>query len=94
MHCKRQLQNIRKDNLSLLEYLSKIKTTCDLLEVAGHKVYDTEQVLTVLSGFSEGYEAVVVVISSKEIPPSMQYVHLTLLAHERRIKRNHWIMIY
>lgn len=61
---KRKLYNIRKDSLLKREYLSKIKTTCDLLEAAKHKISDTEQVLTILSGLSEEYA--VAVISSKE----------------------------
>lgn len=67
------------------EYLSKIKTTCDLLEAAGHIVSDTEQLLTILSGLNEEYEVVVAVISSKETLPSMQYVHSTLLAHKEEL---------
>lgn len=64
MHYKRQLHNIRKENQTMGEYLAKIKTTCDLLEAAGHKISDSEQVLIILSGLNDEYEAVVAVISS------------------------------
>lgn len=39
MHYKRLMQNPRKDNPSTKEYLTKMKTYCDLLEAAGHKDY-------------------------------------------------------
>lgn len=62
------------------EYLS----TCEMLE-AGHKVSNTEQVLTILNRLNEEYESVVAVISSKRTIPSIEYVHSTLLTHEGRI---------
>lgn len=67
------------------EYLTRIKTTCDLLEAAGHKILDSEQVFIILSGLSEEYEIVVVVISSQRITPSIEDVHSILLAHKGRI---------
>lgn len=41
MHYKRQMQNLRKDGMSIRDYLTKIKNYCDLLEDAGHKILDT-----------------------------------------------------
>ena len=85
MHYKRQLHNIRKDSQSMKEYLYKIKNTCDLLEAAGHKMSNTEHVLTILSGLGDEYEAVVAVISSQKTLPTIDYVHSILLAHEGRL---------
>lgn len=75
MHHKRQLQCIKKENMTIREYLSKIKTLCDLLESAGHKVTESEHILTILNGLDNDYEAIVAVISSQETPPSLQHVH-------------------
>lgn len=55
MHHKRKLHGIRRDNQFLGEYLAKVKATCDLLEVVGHMVPASEQVLITLSGLSEEY---------------------------------------
>lgn len=84
MYHKRQLQNIRKDNYSMREYLYKIKTLCDLLEAACHKVSEFEQILTILNGLSDDYEAVVAVIASNKVLTSVE-VHSILQAHEARI---------
>lgn len=69
------------------DYLSKIKMLCDQLASAGHKISDYEQILSILNGLDEEYEAVAAVISSKETTPTIQYVHATLLAHEGRIEQ-------
>ena len=87
MQYKRQLQNLRKDNASMRDYLSKAKTICDQLACAGHKVADTEQILCILSGLDDEYEAVVAIISSNEKLPSLQSVQSMLLAHEGRLEQ-------
>lgn len=56
MFYKRQSQNLKKDNLCMREYLTKIKTLCDLLDAAGHRVFDTEQILTILNGLDREYK--------------------------------------
>lgn len=70
------------------EYLTKIKTLCDQLGTASHKVSELVQMLSILSGLDDEYEAVVAVISSKERTPSIEYVHSVLLSHEGRIEQN------
>jgi hypothetical protein len=69
------------------DYLSKAKTICDQLACAGHKITDTEQILCMLGGLDDEYEAVVAIISSNEKLPSLQSVHAMLLAHKGRIKQ-------
>lgn len=70
------------------EYLTKIKTLCDQLATASHKLFDLEKMLPILSGLDDEYEAVVAVVSSKERTPSIEYVHSILLSHEGRIEEN------
>lgn len=53
MHCRRQPQGLRKDNMSMGEYLTKVKTYCDLLETIGHKVSEAKQILTILSDLDD-----------------------------------------
>lgn len=68
------------------EYLYKIKTIYDLLEVVGHNVSDFEQILTILNGLSNEYKAMVAVIASHKILPSVDDVHSILQAYEARIE--------
>lgn len=80
-HYKRPLQNIIKDNQPMREYLAQVNNICNMLEAAGHKITENEQVLTILNGLSDEYEAFVAVISYQLTLPSIQYVHST---HEER----------
>lgn len=90
MSYKRQLQNVKKENSSIREYLGKIKNLCDLLESSGHKVSETDQVLHILNGLGDEFEAIVAVITSQESTPSVQYASSCLLAHEGRLEqKNH-----
>lgn len=59
MWYKRQLHNLQKDNMGMTKYPVKAKTLCVLLASAGHKVLDTEQILSILSDLDEDYEAMV-----------------------------------
>lgn len=81
------MQNQRNDILSIREYLSKMKTYCDLFEVVGHKVSDNEQILSIIKGLDEENESVTAIILAKETTPTLQYVHATLLAHEGIIEQ-------
>lgn len=60
------MQKLRKDGLSMREYLTKMKTYYDLLEATCHKVSETKHVISIMNGLDEEYEAVVAIISSKE----------------------------
>jgi len=66
------------------EYLTNVKSYYDLLDTAGHKVSESEWILTILSGLSEEYESLVTVVVSKKTLP---YVHSTLLSYESRIEQ-------
>jgi len=73
--------------MSISEYLTQIKTFCDLLGIAGYTVSEAEQILTILSGLSKDYELVVTVLASKKTLPNLQYVHSTLLAHKVELSK-------
>lgn len=89
MHYKRQLHNPKKGWHVHKRLSNKGQDTLWSTGYSSHKVSDTEKVYSILSRLDNKYEAVVVVISSKETPPLIQYVHSILLAHEGRIeKRN------
>ncbi|KAL6332879.1 hypothetical protein AAG906_019391 [Vitis piasezkii] len=85
MFYKSQMQMLKKDGLTMRDYLTKMKNYCDLLATAGHKISDTDHILAIMQGLGEEYESVIAVISSKKSSPSLQYVTSTLIAHEGRI---------
>lgn len=50
MQYKLQLQTLKKENLSMTDYLNKIKTCCDLLGSAGCRVSNEDHILHILAG--------------------------------------------
>ncbi|KAJ9682208.1 hypothetical protein PVL29_018201 [Vitis rotundifolia] len=85
MFYKIQMQMLKKDGLTMRDYLTKMKNYCDLLTTAGHKISDTNHILAIMQSLGDEYESVIAVISSKKSSPSLQYVTSTLIAHEGRI---------
>ncbi|RVX15408.1 Retrovirus-related Pol polyprotein from transposon RE1 [Vitis vinifera] len=85
MFYKSQMHMLKKDGLTMRDYLTKMKNYCDLLATAGHKISDTDHILAIMQGLGDEYESVIAVISSKKSSPSLQYVTSTLIAHEGRI---------
>lgn len=57
MHYKRELQSIRKEDMSKRDYLTKIKNLCNKLSAVGHKISDSEQGLVITNGLDQEYES-------------------------------------
>ncbi|WKA00029.1 hypothetical protein VitviT2T_018424 [Vitis vinifera] len=85
MFYKSQMQMLKKDGLTMRDYLTKMKNYCDLLATVGHKISDIDHILAIMQGLGDEYESVMAVISSKKSSHSLQYVTSTLIAHEGRI---------
>ncbi|KAK6122928.1 hypothetical protein DH2020_043328 [Rehmannia glutinosa] len=86
MQYKLQLQTLRKANMSMREYLSKIKACCDNLASAGHIVSEEDQILHILSGLGSEYDPVMVSITSKVDPFSVSDLQTILLSFESRLE--------
>ncbi|CAA0817448.1 Unknown protein, partial [Striga hermonthica] len=59
MQYKILLQSLKKTGIAMKEYLSKMKSYCDVLASAGHTIPEKDQILHVLSGLPSEYDAVV-----------------------------------
>lgn len=86
MQYKLQLQTLKKDALPMTEYLSKIKTCCDLLGAAGCRITEEDQILHILSGLGTEYDSVMVTITSKADSWKVQDVNALLLSFESRLE--------
>ncbi|KAH6787022.1 hypothetical protein C2S52_006574 [Perilla frutescens var. hirtella] len=86
MQYKLQLQTLKKDNLPMREYLNKVKLCCDMLDSAGYKVSEEDQILHVLSGLRSEYDSVMVTITSKCENWSIGDVQALLLSFESRLE--------
>ncbi|KAG8500980.1 hypothetical protein CXB51_003070 [Gossypium anomalum] len=61
------LYSIKKSNLTITEYLSKVKTLCDNLTAVGSLVTETKQVSVILASLSVEYESIRVFVSTSPI---------------------------
>ncbi|GFQ00342.1 phosphoglucan phosphatase dsp4 amyloplastic [Phtheirospermum japonicum] len=83
MQYKIQLQTMKKGNLSMREYLNKVKVCCDNLAASGHKIEDFDQQLHALIGLGSEYDPVVVTITSNPEKWSLRMLVLFMDNKER-----------
>lgn len=86
MQHKLQLQTMKKDSLSMKDYLNKIKICCDQLGAAGCRVLVEDQILHILAGLGPEYDSVMVNITSKGDTWSIADVSALLLSFETRLE--------
>lgn len=79
---RHSLYSIKKGNLTIKEYLSKVKHLSDGLTTAGSLVTDQEQVSIILAGLSIEYESIRVIASAT--PVSLDLLTEMLLDCEAR----------
>ncbi|OVA01019.1 hypothetical protein BVC80_989g2 [Macleaya cordata] len=81
-----ELQTIQKDNLSVTEYLNKIKLIVDSLASASCLLTDMEVVSNTLRGLGPDYDSFVTAIMTRSDLPSFSDLHGLLLHQEARIE--------
>lgn len=71
---QRKLQGMNKNQKSMSEYLSEVKSVCDQLDSIGCHVSDQEKIYGALSGLGKEYESICTVIEhSMELVPEMSF---------------------
>lgn len=84
MNFKLQLQTLKKGNLSMKDYLLKMKSICDNLAACGRPISKEDQVLSILAGLGGEFEPTVAVITSRIDTYSVQSASALLLTSENR----------
>ncbi|MBA0754697.1 hypothetical protein Gogos_000001, partial [Gossypium gossypioides] len=82
MFYRRAPHSQRKGDLSMKDYLLKIKSFCDNLANCGEMVSEYEHVTAILNGLSIDFESVITIISASPIPYSVQTISTLLLDAE------------
>lgn len=88
LQLKGQLCNIQKGNLTISDYIDKIKSLCDNLAIAGYMVNDDDLELQLLNGLGPEYDPVVSGITSSSESKSLEEIQALLMAHECRLERH------
>ncbi|XP_042056421.1 uncharacterized protein LOC121801010 [Salvia splendens] len=86
MQYRQQMQNLRKETLSMSEYLGKMRNYFDLLNSVGCMVSDGEQILHILGGLGQEYDPAVCVVTSRSEPWAIGDVSSFLLSFESRME--------
>ena len=82
---KQQLRLIRKDSLSINDYIPKIKTIGHALATIGEPLDDKEILLAILNGLDHNYKTVVSLITYQMDDIDLEKVQYLLLMHEQRL---------
>ncbi|TXG65359.1 hypothetical protein EZV62_006634 [Acer yangbiense] len=79
---KQDIGRLKKNNLTMREYRSKMKSLSDALASVGHSLSKEDRVSNITNGLGAEYESV----TSRVEPYTISEVTALLLAHEKRIE--------
>ncbi|CAA0825269.1 Uncharacterized mitochondrial protein AtMg00810 [Striga hermonthica] len=77
---------MRKGNLSMREFLNKMKSCFDMLASIGAKVADKDQILHIILALGTEYDPVMITVTSRMDTWSVMDVQALLLSYESRLE--------
>ncbi|KAF4379061.1 hypothetical protein F8388_022148 [Cannabis sativa] len=89
LQIKSQLSTIQKGNLSIFDYLDKVKILADSLSVAGTPMDENDLIMHLLNGLGPEFDPVVVHVTSLVDDLSLESIQSLLLTHESRLERHY-----
>ena len=84
-----ELTNLKKGNLTMAEYLAKIKALSDEIACTGTTMTSGEIVSQVLAGLDLDYNPVVSALAARVEPVSVQELYTQLLSFDTRLNLLH-----
>ncbi|KAL5752957.1 hypothetical protein ACOSQ2_023464 [Xanthoceras sorbifolium] len=82
MQLQSQMHHTTKGNMSILEYILKIRNLADCLVAAGQPISDRDLLMNILEGVGSEFDAVVVNITSMQSSISVQEAQFLLMSYE------------
>ncbi|KAF4384398.1 hypothetical protein F8388_004631 [Cannabis sativa] len=89
LQIKSQLSTIQKGNLSISDYLDKVKILADSLSVAGTPMEENDLIMHLLNGLGPEFDPVVVHVTSLVDDLSLESIQSLLLTNESRLERHY-----
>ncbi|MBA0819868.1 hypothetical protein Gohar_022415, partial [Gossypium harknessii] len=68
MFYRRTLHSQRKGEMSMKEFLMKVKGCCDSLASCGEVISEHEHVTAILNGLPPKYESVITIVTASQVP--------------------------
>ncbi|KAL4383297.1 hypothetical protein GQ457_15G010400 [Hibiscus cannabinus] len=84
MTYRRLLHSQKKGELTMRDYLMKLKSVCDSLASCGEIISEQEHVTAILNGLPPEYDSVITVITANPSPSDLRTVRTILLDAESR----------
>ncbi|KAL5538641.1 hypothetical protein UlMin_042646 [Ulmus minor] len=88
MELRLQLQTTKKNSMSMIEFIMKIKGFSDSIAAIGEPVSEQDQVMNLLAGLGADYNVVVTSISARNNQLSLEAIHSLLLTFEHRLEQH------
>ena len=86
MQLRLQLQTTKKNSMSMIEYIMKLKNFSDSLAAIGEPVTEQDQIMNLLAGLGADYNAAVTSINARDNQLSIEAIHSLLLSFEHRLE--------
>lgn len=77
-----QLANLRKNDMTVVDYYAKTKTLVDTMASIGNPLLEEEIISHLLAGLSNGYDALVTLVSMRPQPMLLSDVYEHLLSYD------------
>ena len=81
-----ELQSTKKDSISMIDYLMKIKGIADSLAAIGEPVSEQDQIMNLFAGPGAYYNAFMTEINTRDDRVSLETVQSMLVSFEHRLK--------
>jgi hypothetical protein len=82
MQIRMQLANLKKCDLSAVDYYNHIKSLTDVLAAAGAPLHDDEIIVYLLTGLPEEYNSMVTSVTTRAEPMSLSDVYTNLISFD------------
>lgn len=82
-----QLQSLKKGNLSIHDYMLKMRSLAKNMSAAGQLISDDELILYILGGLGHEYDSVVVNLTSRHDQVTLPEVQFMLQSQEMRLEQ-------
>ena len=87
LEIKTQLQNLRKEGMSAMEYIQKLKALCNTLASIREPVSCKDHLFYMFNGLDKEYNAFVASISNRPDLPSIEEIHSLFLSYDFRLEQ-------
>ena len=88
-----KLQTLKKDGISIGEYIQKLKSICNSLAAIGEPVSKKDHLIYLFSGLDREYNPFVTSIQNRSDQPTIEQIHSLLLSYDFRLEQQNFVSL-